>query len=192
MQQHASRIRISVLALTLGLSVTAAPVFAGPFDCSVVYDEFDSLMNRNYLLQPEAYGPVVQGRLSRDQYNTQQKGKLLLRPGREDSGVAIVKTNKNKWGKLLFTWTGRGDSRGTPLLVIHDVTLYSRVKEGGGRRQIREIRMTASQTVDLDKGRTSTSAEADVKYHNVDGKTLFIEAVNGARLVFPLETLCRQ
>lgn len=192
MPQRVRRIKMSVLALTLGLSAIAAPAYAGPFDCSVVYDEFDSLMNKNYLLQPEAYGPVVQDRLSREQFNTQQKGKLLLRPGREGSGVAIVKTNQNKWGKLLFTWTGRGDSRGTPLLVIHDVTLYARVKEGGGRRQIREIRMTASQTVDLDTGRASTSAEADIRYRNVGGKTLYIEAVNGARLVFPLETLCRQ
>ncbi len=164
---------------------------AGPFDCSVVYDEFDSLMNKNYLLKPEAYGPVVTGKFSRSQYNSQQKGKLLLRPGREGMGVAIVHTNKNTRGKFLFTWGGRGDARGTPLLVLRDVTLFGRVADGYARRITREIRIGSSQTVDLDTGRAAVGAKADLWFHNVDGKTLLIEAVNGAKLTFPVASLCK-
>ncbi|RMF02426.1 MAG: hypothetical protein D6773_08715 [Alphaproteobacteria bacterium] len=180
---------------TWGLAAIAACAFganawAGPFDCSVAYDEFDSFMNKHYLMKPESYGAVATDRLTRQQFEARQKGRLLLRTGREGSGVAIVRTNKNRWGKFLFTWTGRGDSRGTPLLVLHDITLYNDVERGRGRRQFREIRMTASETVDLDSGKPSLTTDADVVYRNLDGKTLVIEATNGARLSFPLESLC--
>lgn len=175
------------LFIVLGIS----PVQAGPFDCSVVYDEFDSLMNKNYLVKPEAYGPVIKDKISRAQYNAQQKGKLLLRPGREGMGVAIVHTNKNTRGKFLFTWGGRGDARGTPLLVLRDVTLYGRVADGFARRLTREIRISSSQSVDLDKGHAAVGPEADIKFYNADGKTLLIEAINGAKLTFPVASLCK-
>lgn len=172
--------------------LAAGAAHAGPFDCSVVYDEFDSFMNRNYLLNPEAYGQVLQGQITRDQYNGAQKGRIMLRPGRQGWGVAIVQTNKNLRGKFVYTWGGRGDSRGTPLLILRDVTLYARVEDGTGRKLTREIRVTASQTVDLDKGRASIGANADIRFRNVDGKTLALEAVNGAKLTFPMESLCKQ
>ena len=81
----------------------AAPARAGSFDCTVVYDEFDSLMNKNFLQNHEAYVQVKQGRQSRDENNGQQKDKLMLRPDRKDMGVTNVKTNKNTWGKFLYT-----------------------------------------------------------------------------------------
>lgn len=178
-------------AALLMAGALASPAAAGPFDCSVVYDEFDSFMNKNYLLKPDAYGPVVSGKISRAQYNSGQKGKLLLRPGRQGWGVAIVHTNKNAQGKFLFTWGGRGDARGAPLLILRDVTLFGRVQDGHGRRVIREIRVSSSQTVDLDAGRASTGTGADLRFRNVDGKTLQIEAVNGAKLTFPMASLCK-
>lgn len=185
--------KIRNIGLIFGLNIVLgiSSVQAGPFDCSVVYDEFDSLMNKNYLVKPEAYGPVVSGKISRKQFTAQQKGKLLLRPGREGMGVAIVHTNGNKRGKFLFTWSGRGDARGTPLLVLRDVTLYGRVADGFGRRITREIRVSSSQTVDLDKGHALVGPEADIRFYNADGKTLLIEAVNGAKLTFPTATLCK-
>jgi hypothetical protein len=106
-------------------------------------------------------------------------------------GVAIVHTNKNTRGRFLFTWGGRGDARGTPLLVLRDVTLFGRVADGYARRVTREIRVSSSQSVDLDAGRASAGPEADIRFYNVDGKTVVIEAVNGAKLAFPVATLCK-
>ncbi len=186
--------KMSLFALLAAISMAGfvRPASAGSFDCSVVYDEFDSFMNKNYLLNPEAYGPVVKGKLTRDAYNAQQKGRLLLRHGRKGWGVAVVHTNKNTRGKFLFTWGGRGDARGTPLLLLRDVTLFGRVEDGYGTRTFREIRVSGAQQIDLDAGRASTGPEADIWYRNVDGRTLVIEAVNGAELSFPMASLCRQ
>jgi len=173
--------------------VLASPsALAGSFDCSVVYDEFDSLMNKDFLTNPGNYVRVTQGKMSRADYNSQQKGKLMLRPDRQGLGVAIVHTNKNAWGKFLYSWGGPGDSRGNPLLILRDVTLFGRVKDGAAPRVIREIRVSSSQTVDLDTGLTGEGPESDIWFHNVDGKTMQLEAVNGATLAFPMETLCLQ
>lgn len=180
----------SIVAVVL-VFMTVGGAGAGAFDCSVVYDEFDSLMNKNFLLKPESYGPVETGKLSRDDYNSRQKGKLLLSTSRRDWGVAIVHTNKNTWGKFLFTWGGRGDARGTPLLIIRDLTLFGRVQDGDAPRVTSEIRVSASQTVDLDSGRVGEGDDTDVWFHNIDGKLMYIEAVNGARLAFPMQSLCR-
>ena len=179
---------LATLLLTAGI---AAPASAGPFDCSVVYDEFDSFMNKNFLIKPETFVRTVQGKLSRGDYNSKQKGVLLLSPHRKGFGVAIVHTNKNTRGKFLFTWSGRGDQRGSPLMILRDVTLYGRVQDGFRPRKYREIRISSSQTVDLDTGRPTQGKDADIWYHAVDAKTIYLEAVNGAKLSFPMETLCK-
>lgn len=183
----------SLLALlaAAGLGLFATPAAAGSFDCSVVYDEFDSLMNKNFLMKPESYVRVVKDRLSRADYNAKQKGKLLLRPARRGWGVAVVQTNRNTWGKFLYTYGGRRDTRGTPLLILRDVTLYGRVEDGSAQRVTREIRVIATQRVDLDKGLAGEGPEADIWFRNVDGKTVTVEAVNGAKLSFPMESLCK-
>lgn len=168
-----------------------APASAGRYDCSVVYDEFDSFMNKNFLMQPDAYVRTVQGKLSRADYNSKQKGVLLLSPHRKGFGVAIVHTNKNTRGKFLFTWSGRGDLRGSPLMILRDVTLFGRVQDGFRPRKYREIRVSASQTVDLDTGRATQGENADIWYHAVDANTIYLEAINGAKLSFPMETLCK-
>ncbi|MGI9383584.1 MAG: hypothetical protein ACR2PO_10550 [Methyloligellaceae bacterium] len=181
----------AALLAAAGLGLPAAPLAAGPFDCSVVYDEFDSLMNKNFLLKPESYVRVVKNKLSRADYNAKQKGKLLLRPARQGLGVAIVQTNRNTWGKFLYTYGGRRDTRGTPLLILRDVTLFGRVQDGNAPRITREIRVIAAQRIDLDRGLAGEGPETDIWFRNVDSKTMTIEAVNGAKLSFPMETLCR-
>ncbi len=168
-----------------------SPANAGQYDCSVVYDEFDSFMNKNFLVKPEGFVSTVQGKLSRDDYNTKQKGKLLLGPNRQGMGVAIVHTNKNTRGKFLFTWGGRGDQRGSPLMILRDVTLFGRVEDGFRPKKYREIRVSSSQTVDLDTGRPTQGESADIRYNAVDAKTIYIEAINGAKLSFPMETMCK-
>jgi len=180
--------------LTAGFiaAFSAMPAAAGPFDCAVAYDEFDSFMNRNYLVNPQAYGQVLQGKITRDYFDQNQKGRLLLRAGREGMGAAVVRTNGGAHGKFLFSWGGRGDAQGTPLLLLRDVTLYGNVENGTAMAMTREMRMTASQSVDLDAGRASTGPEADIVYRNLDGKTLLLEPINGATLTFPMETLCKR
>ncbi len=180
----------ALAALTL-YAAPAQPVQAGPFDCGVVYDEFDSFMNKNFLVRPESYVKTLKGRISRAEA-LKQSGALLLGPGRKGMGVAIVKTNKNATGKFLFSWSGRGDFRGTPLMIVRDVTLYGRVKDGQGRRNTREIRVSAAQSVDLDSGRLSPGENADIRYRAVDANSIYLEAINGAKLLFPMETLCKR
>ncbi len=182
---------VPALLVSAVLLPLATPASAGQFDCSVVYDEFDSLMNKNFLMKPGSYVRVVKGKLSRADYNSRQKNRLLLRPGRKGLGVAIVHTNRNISGKFLFTYGGRRDSRGTPLLILRDVTLFGRVQDGYAPRLTREIRVSSSQRVDLDSGLAGEGEEADIWFHNVDGRTMYVEAVNGARLAFPMESLCR-
>lgn len=179
---------LTALALVAG---HPAPAGAGPYDCSVVYDEFDSFMNKNFLLKPEAFVATVQGKLSRADFNSRQKGKLLLSPKRKGMGVAIVHTNKNIRGKFLFSWGGRGDQRGSPLMILRDVTLFGRVEDGFRPKKYREIRVSSSQAVDLDTGRPTQGEGADIRYNAVDANTILIEAVNGAKLSFPMETLCK-
>jgi len=166
------------------------PVSAGPFDCAVAYDEFDSFMNRNFLVKPKGYVATLENKIT--QADAQKQGStLMLGAGRQGMGVAIVQTNKNAHGKFLFSWEGRGDLRGTPLLILRDVTLYSKVETGAGQKRIREVRVSAAQTVDLDTGRATQGDDADVRYTAIDAKTIMLEAVNGAKLTFPMESLCK-
>lgn len=184
------KFKLTLAAMTLVTGLTTS-VSAGPFDCSVSYDEFDSFMNRNFLIQPEGYVASVQNAITQAQAR-QQGAALMLGPGRKGMGVAIAKTNKNAHGKLLFSWEGRGDLRGTPLLILRDVTLFSKVETGAGRKRYREIRVSASQMIDLDTGRATQGEGADLRYQAVDAKTIRLEAINGAQLTFPMETLCKQ
>jgi hypothetical protein len=184
-------IRIFTGLALLAMSATSAPLHAGSFDCSVVFDEFDSLMNKEFLVRPGDYTRSIEGKISRDDFNSEQKGKLLLTPNRDGMGVAIIQTNAGKWGKFLFTWGGRGDARGNPLLILRDVTLFGDVESGDRPRITREIRLSTGGKVDIDTGLAGEGVEPDIWFHDVDGKTMLIEAVNGASLSFPVETLCR-
>lgn len=174
-------------AMAAGFGATAQ---AGLFNCNVVYDEFDSFMNKDFLVQPQAYGKTLQGKISQAEA-AKQSGALLLRLSRKGMGVAIVRTNKNAFGKFLFSWSGRGDLRGMPLLILRDVILFGRVQDGAGVKKRREIRVSASQMVDLDTGRATQGNGADIRYQAIDAKTIQLEAVNGAKLFFPMETLCK-
>ena len=175
--------RLISLLFFLLLFITSAQVQSA--DCDLVYDEFDSLMNKNFLLNPEEYVPVLSQRLSRADYNTRQKGNFLLSRKRSGLGVAIVRTNKNRYGKLLFTWSG-GDN---PVLNIAEVVLFGRVEDGERTVERSNLKVMSSFTLDLDTGRTG-GEEADIWFHNINGREMYIEAVNGADLTFPLESLC--
>lgn len=183
-----------VFACLFAVGITAGwetPADAKLFNCNVVYDEFDSFMNKDFLVQPQAYVNSLQDKISQAEAG-KQSGALLLSPGHQGMGVAVVKTNGNAYGKFLFSWSGRGDLRGTPLLILREVSIYGKVDTGAGLKKFREIRMSAGQTVDLDTGKGTQGNGADIRYQALDTSTIQLEAVNGAKLTFPMETLCQR
>ncbi len=175
---------IAVLILLWSLSASVLAV-----NCDLVYDEFDSLMNKEFLLHPEKYVSVKTDRLSRRDYNKLQKNKFLLSNPNRGLGIAIIHTNRNTWGKILFTW-GKPFQSGQPSLVIKKAVLYGRVKDGDRPRVMKNINIKSSFTLDIDTGRTG-GKRADIWFHNVDGKEMYMQAVNGASLKFPTRSLCQ-
>ena len=175
------------LIALVALLLVSIPCYA--VDCSLVYDEFDSLMNKDFLVSPSRYVKTVSNRLSRNEYNSEQKGKFLLSSDHKGLGVAIVHTNNDSWGKLLFTW-GRPIQNGHPSLVIKEAVIYGRVNDGFRPRTLRDLNLKSSFKLDIDTGRSGGN-DADIWFHNIDGNTMYIEAVNGATLEFPVQSLCR-
>ncbi|HJP26892.1 MAG TPA: hypothetical protein QF550_06160, partial [Arenicellales bacterium] len=95
---------------------------AGSFDCSVVYDEFEQLMNKAYLVKPDNYVPTLSQKLSREQFLALQQGKLLLYPNRQSFGVAIIRTTSQTRGKILFDWDQPPIRGKVPLKIVDGVT----------------------------------------------------------------------
>jgi hypothetical protein len=169
--------RLLIALASLGF---AASSYAA--DCNLVYDEFDSLMNKQFLITPAIYTTVKENRISRSEYNNQQKGQFLLKAENTGYGVAVVHTNKNTWGKLLYTWSAGGAE-----LIIKEATLYGRVLDGYAPRTLRNI--PSSYTYDLDTG-TLGGAGGDIWFNNVDGNLMYLAEYGGANLSFPMHTLC--
>ena len=152
-------------------------------------DEFDQLMVGRFLIDPGRYVEVESGRLSRSTFNTRQKGVFVLPAGRREKGIAILRSNRNVHGKLLFSWGLPGDGRALSL-ILESVTLYDKVGEPEGARRTQRIVVPPSSAVDLDSGQVATDGTADLRFRNIDGQVMFIEAVNDARLEFPMASLC--
>ncbi len=55
---------------------------------------------------------------------------------------------------------------------------------------MQRIVVPPAAAVDLDSGRVGDDEAADLRFRNIDGQIMFIEAVNGARLAFPMASLC--
>jgi hypothetical protein len=186
------RFGISKLAVTFSFALLLATstARAGTFDCSVIYDEFDSLMNKNFLTSPQNYVKVTTGKMSRNDYNSVQKGIFLQKAENKGWGIAIVHTNRNTWGKFLYTW-GAPNTGNIPSLLIRELTLFGRVVDGYQPRTSPQIAVASSYTVDLDAARIASDNTADVWFHNVDNNIMYVEAVNGAEIYFPLQSMCR-
>ena len=178
---------VSTIGLVGVLLLCSQATFA--FNCDLVYDEFDSLMNKRFLLNPGQYVPTASQRLSRKDYNSKQKGRFLLRQERQGLGIAVFRTNGNRRGKLLYTW-GRPVVNGQPSLIIKEAVSFGRVEDGHRPRRFRNLSVPSSFRLDLDTGRTRRTG-ADIWFHNIDGREMYIEAVNGASIEFPLSSLCR-
>lgn len=186
-------------AVAAGLAVDAR---GGYFDCTVVYDEFHSLMNKRFLREPDLYVPVAEERFTRNEFLAAQKGIFSFGPGRRPLGIAVVATNRNTHGKLLLDWE-QPEADGARPLVIAGAVLYGRVDDGHAPRRLAPIRIKPGFALDLDSGRqveavrdaadglSAPDPAADVIV-GMDGANLFLRAVNGARLWFPLESMCHR
>jgi hypothetical protein len=177
------------------------PALSGYFNCSVIYDEFESLMNKQFLTNPDTFVSTVNQRLSKTEYETLQKGQFLLYEERADMGIAVFRTDENLSGKLLFRWSDPlvdGQSH----LVIEHVVILSRVEDGYGPRRMGPFRIKPGFGLDLDTGLYDTrigqtpeteagKVTVDVR-HGIDPESGegIIEAANDAQLHFPLESMC--
>ncbi|HBN75316.1 MAG TPA: hypothetical protein DD473_05770 [Planctomycetaceae bacterium] len=185
------KMKIPFIGTLLILTLISVSTDAGEFDCRVIYDEFDSLMNKQFLINPSEYVNTVKGRLSRDDYFGKQKGLFLLNEERKDLGIAIIHTNNNTWGKLLYKWEEPSDGD-APILILKEVVLYRRVLDGTELRIFKNIIVKSSFTVDLDSGKLGTRESSDLWFENVDGKEMYLKAINGASVDFPMESMCKK
>ncbi len=179
------------------------PALSGYFNCSVIYDEFESLMNKQFLTDPDTFVSTVNQRLSKTEYETLQKGQFLLYEERADMGIAVFRTDENLSGKLLFRWSDPlvdGQSH----LVIEHVVILSRVEDGYGPRRMGPFRIKPGFGLDLDTGLYDTrigqtpetaagKVTVDVR-HGIDPESGegIIEGANDAQLHFPLESMCSE
>ena len=179
-----------IFTITLALVASGWMSSATAADCGLVYDEFDSLMNRDFLVSPEKFVKGFRQKISRRDYNSRQKGKLRLWSHRKGLGVGIVKTNKGRYGKFLYTW-GKPSNGSTGLhLLVKELTLFTDVNQGKRPRRFKDINLPSSYTLDVDTGRISKGKASDIWFNNVDGKNMSVQARNGARLFFPETSLC--
>lgn len=176
---------------------------AGYFNCSVIYDEFDHLMNKQFLVEPDRFVSTVNQRLSKSEFETLQKGQFLLYEESSSMGIAIFRTDENLSGKLLFSWSDPltdGESH----LVIEQAVLLSRVQDGLDPKLIGPFRIKPGYGLDLDTGRYDSrigqTQEDETDRISVDirhgvnpetGEGIF-EAANDAVLYFPVESMCSE
>ena len=177
---------------------------AGYFDCSVIYDEYESLMAGQFLVEPDRYVPTIRDKISRSEYEQLQKNTFKLHSERADRGVAVFHTNSNLHGKFLFLWTEPLPDQPPHVLIEYGV-VYGRVVDGFSPVFFVPLRLKPGSSIDLDIGRvialsTKTLPDAgrvreqvDIEYRidEITGEP-FLRAVNNASLQFPIESLCHR
>jgi len=178
------------------------PVLAGYFNCSVIYDEFESLMNKQFLQEPDRFVSTVNQRLTRSEFEGLQKGQFTVYQHRAGMGIAVFRTNENLSGKLLFHWS-EPLVDGQSHLIIENGVIFSSVRDGYGARRIGPFRVKPGYGLDLDTGQYDThigqtqsqteTIMVDLT-HSIDPDSgePAIEAANDALLHFPVETMCNQ
>ncbi len=181
--------------------ICCAPTYAGYFDCSVVYDEFDSLMNNQFLLTPDRYVATASPTLTRSQYENLQKNQFKLHEERRGMGVMVFRTDRNVHGKALYRFA-TPESGASPDLLLEHVIVYGRAADGYAPRWLPPARVKPGGFVDLDTGDTVNPAlGADLEtqsvphydfYYRAQGDESVIESVAPALLYFPIESLCHE
>lgn len=186
----AMKFTAALSTLTLLLSGINNPVAAGYFDCSVVYDEYDSLMLRQFLIEPDRYVTTLRDNFSFEQFFSMQRGLLRLNDRRRGLGVAIVRTNRNASGKFLFSWE-RNDATTDPVLTIRELVLYGRVADGLDPILQGPILLKPNTELDLDTGKTmDQSDDSDLVYQITADGAAVLSATHGAKIDLPIESLC--
>lgn len=199
---HSPTRALTGLLLWLGI---AAPAAAGYFNCAVIYDEFESLMNGQFLVEPDQFATTLHDRITRNQFENLQKGQFRLYTERSDAGIAVFRTNQNLHGKMLFRWQDAPDQ--TAHVIIVEAVVFARVADGYGPSVAGPLRVKPGTGVDLDtmsyvsmerdgqrdgdQSVPHTSASADLYYGlGADSGEPTLAAANGALVYFPVETLC--
>ncbi len=160
------------------------------FDCSVIYDEFDSLMHKDFLTTPENYVSAVSSELSFEDFNATQKGKFYLRKDRPERGIGVVFTNDKLYGKFIFHWPQ------AERLIFEDIIIYNRVEDGYAPFHHGSIELKPGQSIDLDMGNIylaeaegSDQIRADFSLSE-NSTNPILSSINEARVYFPMASLC--
>lgn len=196
------RILVRILCVTL-LSTAGAAARAGDMNCAVVYDEFESLMNKRFLTDPDQFVRTQPGSISREQFEGVANAGFLLYPARQGMGIGILTTNQNIRAKFLFHWSQPMVDE-TTHLIIDELVKYGRVADGYAPSRIGPFRLKPGTAIDIDNGvyipvgaglqgddELAAKRETGDLLYETEGDGGVLRAVNGAAVAFPLETLCR-
>jgi len=191
----------ALCAFTLAAASTAVP--AGSFNCDVVYDEFESLMNRRFLMQPDQFVRTLPGRISKQQFEGVSNADFHLYPGRDGMGIGILTTNQNIHAKFLFHWS-QPMVDDTTHVIIDEVVKYGRVSDGYAPSRIGPFRLKPGMSIDIDTGdyvpvEGGLIEEEELARKRQTGDLMYeagpdsavLKSVNGAEVQFPLETMCQ-
>ena len=185
--------------MNLNLFKSTATVFAATamvnvksFDCSVIYDEFDSLMHKEFLVSPDNYVANISGEISFEDFNAAQRGKLFLRKDRSDKGVGIIFTNNKLYGKFVFDWHNQAS------IMIEDIIIYSRVEDGYAPTHHWQLMINQGDKIDLDNGKVFSGDDypedellrADLQLSSISPENPVLESINEARVFYPTASLC--
>ena len=162
------------------------------FDCSVIYDEYDSLMHKEFLISPDNYVANISGEISFEDFKAAQRDRLFLRKDRPGRGVGVVFTNDKLHGKFVFDW------RDPQTIIIEDIIIYNRVEDGYAPIHHWQITLNQGDKIDLDTGQIIYGDEqpevellrADLQLSLASTSNPVLESINEARVYFPTASLC--
>lgn len=165
---------------------------AQAFDCSVIYDEFDSLMHKDFLISPDNYVASISGEITFEEFTAAQRGKFYLRKDRPERGVGIIFTNNKLYGKFIFDWPDQ------QTIIIEDIIIYNRVEDGYAPIHHWQLKMNQGDKIDLDNGNVISGDDfpeeellrADLQLSSKSPGNPVFESINEARVYFPTASLC--
>ena len=173
------------LILTTAL-VVSTPAISTELDAE---DEFDSLKRddlKALFVEPKLAKGFLTGKISRDAYNQNQKGKLRawLNEDRKGWGVAFFHTNGGSYGKLLYTW-GIG-----PKLHLKDIVVFHPKKN----LILKSVVLGPEGHMDLDTGEGTHKKAGllverynpDLHFSHVEKGFMFLSETDGSRFIFPM------
>jgi hypothetical protein len=186
------------------LGLASGITWAGYFDCSVIYDEYENLMANQFLVEPDRYIATLSQRISRSEHEKLQQGIFHLHADRADRGIAVFRTNGNLHGKFLFKWADPLPDQPPHLLIDYGV-VYGRVADGDAPVFFVPLRLKPNAGVDLDSGRAMAlddggpgvddrlRQQLDIVYRiEEQSNEPILEAANNASVHFAIESLCHR